>query len=187
VRGWQADKQAGFTLVELLFVMAVFLAVGTMALPHVNGFLQMQRAANAGRQVERELQSARLKAVTTSRTMRVKFNCPVAGQFRMLEVTGVAATDNAANRCDPVAFPSPGPNDALRATPSFDSPVRYLPAGTTVTGTFTDFEFSPQGSAYTIDTAGVGAAVVGDVVLTVSRAGFSKTVTINALGRVRIN
>jgi prepilin-type N-terminal cleavage/methylation domain-containing protein len=187
VCGRNESGQGGFTLIELLVVMAAATAIITIALPRVNGFLQFQKASEAARMVERELQTARLKAVSASRTMRVKFNCPAAGQFRLLEVTSVASTDNAANRCDPVAFPTPGPNDGLRSTPSLDGPVRYLPPGTTVSATFLDFEFDPRGAAHTIDTAGVGAPVIGDLILTVTRSGFSRTVTINALGKVRLN
>jgi hypothetical protein len=109
--------------------------------------MQSQRARTAARAVERELQSARLKAVTASKRMRVKLNCPVAGQLRVVEVTGVAATDNAANRCDDVAFPFPGPRDALRSTPSLDAPLVRLPLGTTITSVVTTFEFGPRGDA----------------------------------------
>src|ERR1044072_7940158 len=110
--------------------MASFLTLASVAVPRINGMLQSQRAGNAARQVERELQSARLKAVSTSHPMRVKFNCPATGQFRLLEVTGVASTDAATNRCSATAFPFPGPADALRSTPSLDSPVQSLATGT---------------------------------------------------------
>ena len=63
--------------------------------------------------------------------MRVRFNCPSTGKFRILEVTGVATTDNATNRCDATAYPSPGPNDTLRSTPSF-VPSPFGPASTIV-------------------------------------------------------
>jgi Tfp pilus assembly protein FimT len=179
--------QAGFSLVELMFVMLGIIAIAGMSIPRFNNLIQSQRANDAARMVERELQTARLKAVSTSRAMRVRFNCPAAGQFRLLEVTGIAAVDNASNRCSPTAFPSPGPLDSLRATPSLDSPVRYLPTSTTVTAAAMNFEFSPKGAVYTVDGAGVVTAVAGDLVVTVTRAGYTKTVTLNALGRVRLN
>ena len=106
--------EAGFTLIEVLITTVVTIAIGAMLVPKISNLMQSQRARTAARAVERELQSARLKAVTSSKRMRVKLNCPVAGQLRVVEVTGVAATDNAANRCDEVAFPFPGPRDALR-------------------------------------------------------------------------
>lgn len=166
--------------------MLGLIAVAGISVPRFNNLIQSQRANDAARMVERELQTARLKSVSASRALRVRFNCPAAGQFRLLEVTGIAAVDNAANRCDPVAYPSPGPSDALRVTPALDGPVRYLPPSTTVSASALEFQFSPKGAVYTVS-GGVASALVGDLVVTITRAGYSKTVTLNALGRVRLN
>ena len=183
----RAGSDAGFTLIELLIIAMLAMTISAVAAPAFNSFRDAQRARNAARLVERELQTARLKAVTSSRALRVRLNCPAVGQLRVLEVTGVAATDTAGNRCDPTAFPSPGPNDALRSTPALDSPVIYLPTGATVTGTFLQFEFSPRGQVYSVSTAGAATALANDAQLTIVRAGWSNTVTINAIGRVRLN
>jgi Tfp pilus assembly protein FimT len=157
-----------------------------MAIPEINSMLASRRAATAARQVERELQSARLKAVSTSRAMRVKFNCPASGQYRMLEITGVSTTDTAGNRCSPSAYPYPGPNDTLRSTPRLDSPVQVLPTNTTVSATSLDIAFGADGNAYTY-ASGTATPLAADLVVTVTRGGYSKTVTINALGRVKLN
>ncbi|MEO7189644.1 MAG: hypothetical protein ABI051_01160 [Vicinamibacterales bacterium] len=182
----QGGSETGFTLVELVIVIGAVAMMAGLTVPKINTLVQSQRTGNAARLVERELQTARLKAVGTSHALRVKFSCPVAGQFRTLEVTGVAMTDTAATRCSPTAYPSPGPIDLLRSTPSLDSAVRYLPTGTTVSATSLDIEFSPTGQVFTY-AAGVGTPLGADLVLTVTRAGTSKTVTINALGRVKLN
>lgn len=185
-RDHSGRSEAGFTLVELAIVMAGFLTLASMAIPQINNVLQSQRAGTAARQVERELQSARLKAVGTSHALRVKFNCPSAGQYRMLEITGVSTTDNAGNRCSASAYPYPGPSDSLRSTPSLDSPVQNLPANTTVSATSLDIAFGADGAAYTF-ASGVATPLTADLVVTVTRAGYSKTVTINALGRIKLN
>ena len=174
-------------MVELLIIAVIAIAISAVAVPSIRSFREIQRARNAARMVERELQTARLKAVTVSRALRVRFNCPSAGQFRILELTGVAATDNSSNRCSPTAFPFPGPNDSLRATPSLDSPVLYLPDSTTVTGAVLHFEFDPRGQVFSVPTSGDVQPLAGETVLTVTRKGFSNTVTINALGRIRLN
>lgn len=167
-------------------VLAAAATLAAIVGPTFSNLISANRARTAARQVERELQSARLKAVTSSRALRVRLNCPAAGQLRVLEVTGLATTDNATNRCDPTAFPSPGPNDTLRSTPALDSPVVYLPDGTVVTGTM-HFEFDPRGAVYAVDGAGQTSALSGDVVLNVAREGWTNTVTVNAIGRVKIN
>jgi len=180
--------QAGFTLIEVILVMAGIVMLSAAVVPRISTLLAAQDARTATRTVERQLQTARLKAVTNSRALRVRFNCPAAGQLRILEVTGITATDNATNRCSATAYPFPPPVDALRATPSLDSPVVYLPAGTTVTGSALNLEFGPKGNVYTV-TPGTNdiVDVVGDLVLTVTKGSYSNTVTINALGRVRYN
>ena len=174
-------------MTELVMVMAGAVTLAALAGPSFSTLVEANRARTAARQVERELQTARLKAVTASRALRVRLSCPVVGQLRILEVTGIGTTDNATNRCDPVAFPSPGPDDTLRSTPSLDSPVIYLPEGTTVVGDTLHFEFSTRGSVHKVDNAGVTAAVAGDVVLTITLEGWTHTVTINALGRIRLD
>ena len=63
----------------------------------------------------------------------------------------------------------------------------YLPTGTTVTGPATNYEFSPAGNVYSVSATNVVAMLNGDVTLTVTRGSYSKTVTMNALGRVRLN
>lgn len=185
--GERTRADAGFSLIELLIVAVLALTASAISVPMIRNLQQSQRARNATRTVERELQTARLKAVTASRSLRVRLNCPAAGQLRTLEVTGVASTDDAANRCDPVAFPSPGPYDTLRATPSLDSPVVYLPDNTTVTGAFLEFEFDSRGQVFSVSQSGAVAALTADAVLTVTREGYTNTVTINALGRIRQN
>jgi Tfp pilus assembly protein FimT len=177
----------GFSLIELVLVMAGTVMLAAISVPQVSNFLDQQRARDAARTVEREMQTARLKAVSASRSLRVRFNCPSIEQMRLLEVTGVAATDTASNRCSPTAYPYPPPNDSLDSTPSLDSPVIYLPSGTTVTGTALNFEFDPEGGVSTVSAAGVVLPLGGDVVLTVTRGRFSNAVTVNALGRVRLN
>jgi hypothetical protein len=117
----------------------------------------------------------------------VRIDCPSAGKFRLLEVTGIGATDSASNRCDPIAYPSPGPNDTLRSTPSMDSPVMTLPTGTTVSSAVTNFEFSPQGAVSSVSISGVVTPLAADTTVTVTREGFSRTITVNELGRVRLN
>ena len=182
-------------MIELLVVMAAIVTITAVVVPNSRYLLASMKARNAARVVERQLQTARLKAVTNSRAMRVRFACPATGQVRILEVTGVAATDTSANRCSESAYPYPGPNDALRSTPSMDSPVVYLPAGTAVTcigcpttSTPITLEFGPRGSVHTVDpTTGVETPFTGDLVIQVVHGGHTNEVKVNALGRVRFN
>jgi hypothetical protein len=104
-----------------------------------------------------------------------------------VEVTGVSATDNAANRCDEVAFPFPGPRDLLRSTPSLDSPVVRLALGTTIASTVTTFEFGSRGDAAQVGSTGVVASLASETTVTVTRDGWSSAIRINPIGKIRID
>jgi type II secretory pathway pseudopilin PulG len=180
-------RDAGFTLIEITVIMALSLIVAATIVPRIGALMKSQRARNGAQIVETQMQTARLRADAVSRPLRVRFSCPSTGTLRVLELTGVAATDSASNRCSPTAFPYPGPRDALRATPSLDGPVVYLPSGVSVSGAIMQFEFTPRGEVYAVAADGSTSLVTGDATLTVSYGTWTNTVKVNALGRIRLN
>jgi hypothetical protein len=130
-------------------LMISVLVMGTMfaiALPAGKAALDSLELGNATREVERELQTARMRAVSANRPMRLKLNCPQDGQYRLVEVTGVVATDGGAgSRCDEASYGFPGPRDNDRATPEHDGPLRRLAPGIdALLGP--ELEFSPDGT-----------------------------------------
>ena len=60
-------------------------------------------------ELEREFQSARLRAVIANRSLRVRLNCPAAGYYRTVEVLGTAADTRRIAACSaPTRFqPTP--------------------------------------------------------------------------------
>jgi prepilin-type N-terminal cleavage/methylation domain-containing protein len=134
-----STPSAGFSLVELLVALAVFLIVTAMAVPFTLTALDRYRLDGAARTVAGQIRSARMTAVSTNRVMRVRFNCPGANDYRVLEVTGDAAIDNAADRC---SFPWPDLDpDTL---PNRDGALMLLPEGITFVGT-QDLEIATSG------------------------------------------
>src|SRR5688572_25532724 len=87
----------GFSLIELMLVVAGIAVVGAIAIPTITNGLPEMKVGMSARAVERQLQMARLKAVSTNRPIRVRFNCPGAGQFRMVELIGTPSVPNAAD------------------------------------------------------------------------------------------
>ena len=81
------------------------------------------KLSEATRLVERELQTARLKAVSTNRRLRVRPNCPATGYIRTVEVLGTAA-DTASGRCSQTTYPFPPSDQDMITRPNFDGPVR---------------------------------------------------------------
>jgi prepilin-type N-terminal cleavage/methylation domain-containing protein len=188
----QRRARAGFTLVELLMVMAVFIIMSAVAMPQLGRALDLYRLGIAVREVERELQTARVNAVTANRPVRVLFNCPVAGQVRRVEVLGEPGLpdgrDDSLARCDETAFPYPAPDLDPLTRPNLDGPLRRLPVGVTIGG-ISGIEFRPNGTARSDALGGTIAFAdisVTGVSATLTKDTYSRTIRINGMGRVFI-
>jgi hypothetical protein len=142
--------------------------------------------------VERELQAARLLAVSTNQPMRFRFDCPAAGQYRITELVGTpgvpAAADAAANRCGLDLYPYPGNPDKNPMTrPNNDGPLRTLDAKVTFSNV-TTIEFWPDGSAHT-NTGGINPwppIVAAGITVTLVKGTQSKTILVNGVGKVQV-
>ncbi len=153
------------------------------------------RLANSVRRVERELHTAKMKAVRSDRVMRVRFNCPAAGQYRMVELLGTIATP-AADDAD--ARPR---RDATRRITRTRIRTRISSRRRTTTGRCSalpegvafsavqTIDFWPNGSAHTVGAstpiAGAGVTLqVYDVKLGTSS---NKSITVNGLGKISLH
>jgi prepilin-type N-terminal cleavage/methylation domain-containing protein len=183
----------GFTLVELLVVVAVIAIVAGIAVPSFRSSSEQIRLASATREVERVLQIARMKAVRADRVMRVRFNCPVAGQYRMVELLGtikVPAADDAdgaaATRCSVTNYPYPDTNPEFFAVPNNDGPLKDLPPNV-VFDTVQTIDFWPNGTAHTV---GASAPIAGDLTLSLRNtklvSTYKKSITVNGLGKIAL-
>ena len=117
---------SGFSLVDIPMSVSLLSTMLAIAVPAAKDTVDGLRLGMATRDIERELQTARLKAVSANRPLRVQLNCPTVGQFRIIEITGVGTTDTDGNRWYGNVFPYQGPKDTDRATPEQDEPVRTL-------------------------------------------------------------
>src|SRR6266571_3935398 len=125
------QRNHGFTLIELLMSVAIIGIIAGIGVPLMNNAAENMKLGEAAREVERELQTARMTAVTANQPMRLRFDCPVAGAYRIIELVGTpsspAAADGAANRCALGNYPYPSDVDRNPLTrPNHDGPVRYL-------------------------------------------------------------
>ncbi len=175
----------GFSLVELLSVVAIIAILAAIAIPSIF-VTDDTRARQALREVEREMQTARLKAVTTNKSMQVRLNCPGAGMYRMVEA-GTTWPD--AGRCSQTTYPFPAPVDAAYQTPPkprYDGPIRYLDSSIVLSAANPNLviQFMPDGRTATVVNGVV--QLIGTMQVSVTCRTKTRTLEVNGIGRIQI-
>ena len=182
----------------MLAVVVVFAILAGITVPAMKDVTDGMRLGQAAREVERELQTARLKAVTSNRAIRVRFNCPTARKYRMVELIGTptsnAAADQPMNRCQETVYPSVAPDNNPLTVPNHDGPTRELHSSVSFGATRT-LEFWPDGSVHANDppsdtppSGGSAWPVLpsGGVSITLTKGSTIKTITVNGLGKIQL-
>jgi Tfp pilus assembly protein FimT len=175
------ESARGFSLIELMIVVGFATVMMAISVPILTDISQTTKLNDAVRSVEWELQSARLRAVSLNRPLRVRFNCPANGYLRTVEVIGTTE-DDSTNRCLLSAYPYPAGDTDLMTKPNYDGPMRTLPTGATVTSAV--FEFEPDGTANMV-VSGTTQSITSETI-TVTRNGKSKSVTVNGAGKIQL-
>ncbi|HUE88987.1 MAG TPA: prepilin-type N-terminal cleavage/methylation domain-containing protein [Vicinamibacterales bacterium] len=182
----------GFSLIDMLVVASLIGIIMAITVPSVLASLDAVRLGQAARGVEREMQVAKSRAVGKGRAMRVRFNCPAAGQYRITELLGTVsvptAADAAANRCDPAVYPFPAGDNNPITLPNHDGPVQRLDTSVTFDLPQT-VEFWPDGTAHY--PAGGAASPwpmipVAGIEIRLVRNGVTATITVNGLGKIQL-
>jgi Tfp pilus assembly protein FimT len=180
----------GFSLVDMVVVVALMATLSAIAIPVIQNWGEAIAFGEAQRRVQSELQQARLKSVTTNRVLRLRFNCPAAGQFRMVELIGTpslpAPQDSAANRCSEASYPYPAADHNPVTLPNNDGPIRRIDNRVSF-GAVQTLEFRPTGVVYTVNGDGTsGPPLAGEgVAITLTKGAAVRSVTVNALGRIQ--
>jgi prepilin-type N-terminal cleavage/methylation domain-containing protein len=182
------SNERGFSLVDLLAVMTIIGTVAAIALPSMLGAMERVRLGQSAREVERELQMAKARAIVKGRAIRVRFDCPNAGEYRAVELIGTTsaptAEDSAVNRCTEADYPYPAPDRDPNTLPNLDGPLRRLDPTVSFSAAET-IEFRPNGMAF-YDAGGgdFDLIPVAGISVTLLRQGVTSTITVNGLGKV---
>lgn len=181
--------ERGFTLLEILIVVSLIGMVAAIALPSLTAAAERMKLGQATREVERELQTAKARAVGKRRPIRVRFDCPAAGSYRLVELIGTSAVpalgDSAADRCSEAAYPYPAPDLDIVTRPNLDGPLRRLEPTVAFVMAPT-IEFWPDGTAHYDTGAGDPWPLIPVIGVNVrlAREGVVSTITVNGLGKV---
>jgi type II secretory pathway pseudopilin PulG len=185
-------SEAGFTLIDTMVTVCVMGIVMAMAAPSLMDVSGHYRLGENVRHVERELQTARLRAVTSNRYIRVRFNCPVAGSYRMVEVIGrlspPSTEDESPDRCKQSSYPYPAKDRNPMTRPNHDGPEQALHKSVSF-GAASTLEFWPDGTVHKqagsespwqeVPTTGTAITLVKGTTV--------KKITVNGLGKIQVN
>ena len=173
----------GFTAIEIMIVVAIAGIVAGVGIPSISGAMQ-QYALNGAREiVAAEIRLARLTAVSTNRTVRVRFDCPGSAQFRVIEVVGDPAVDAASNRCSETAYPYPDQDPDV--APDADGRIVWLPQGAQFE-TAQDLEMTPRGRITPLTGCPTCAAAAPPATIALSNGSDTRTIAVSQSGRVGI-
>ena len=182
------SNERGFSLVDMLAVMTILGTVAAIALPSMLGAMERVRLGQSAREVERELQMAKARAVVKGRTIRVHFDCPTEGEYRAVELIGTVtvpvAEDSATDRCSEASYPYPAADRDPNTLPNLDGPLRRLDPTVSFSAAQT-IEFRANGTAF-YDAGGgdFDLIPVAGISIDLVRDGVTSTIAVNGLGKV---
>ena len=183
---------AGFSLIDIMMSIAVLCIIASASVPSLMQVLNGMALGQAQRDVYQEMQTARLIAVSSNRPMRIRFNCPSAGQYRLTELIGSPSRpdpiDAAADRCSETKWPYPANDNDPTTRPNRDGPVRRLPDRVTFE-TAAALEFWPDGTVHSQvggESPWAQVSVAGGTVVTIAKDTTVKTISVTGLGKIQI-
>ncbi len=179
---WKMSSRSGFSLVELMVVVGLAAILMAIAVPSFSTGGRA-RVNTAARQIREALQTGRLRAIAVNRPLQVRFNCPSAGHYRIVEAGWPDA-----GRCDATRYPYPAATDAGYRTPPmprWDGPPREVHPRVNLNAADPGLvvQFFPDGRAMKFVNG--STQILGSLPVTVSADGYQRTVTVNSLGKVQ--
>jgi Tfp pilus assembly protein FimT len=180
-------NEAGFTVIEVTVVAAVAMVTVGLAAPSILAAIDAYKFNSDVQLVAATVRNARYNAVASNTTLRVRFNCPSVGQMRVVEVTGTAAIDDAADRCDTAAYPYPDANGTT--APNNDGPVIQIGSTTSLPQATTGLEIGTTGRVTPIANCPACSAAPTPATLTMGddRTSTNRRITVSATGKTTVD
>ena len=166
-----------------MIVVAIAGVLAGVSVPPIASAMQRYALNSARQTVAAEIRLARFRAVSTNRTMRVRFNCPGPTQLRIVEFVDDPTVDSAADRCSESTFPFPDddPNEA----PNADGRVVWLPRGAQFAA-IQDLEFTPRGRMTPLQGCPNCATASPPATVSLTNGYDTQSIEVSASGRVEL-
>lgn len=175
---------SGFSLLELVVVIAVTSILFVMTGLQIQAAMRRYTLTTATQTVSAAVRAARYQAVAKNRTLRLRFNCPAPGQFRLVEFVNDPAIDQAVDRCSETAYPFPDQDAAVR--PDFDGPAQILSQQATIAAV-SDLQIDVTGRITPLINCPNCVTAPPPAVVNVSNSYENRTITISGSGQVRLH
>jgi prepilin-type N-terminal cleavage/methylation domain-containing protein len=133
-------REGGFTLVEMIIVVAIIAIMAAVAIPQIAGYLRNYKVRGAAQQVAGEMQQARAKAIMGNVNAGMTFSIVDADSYRFVS--------------DDALLASPADNPYVGALHELPEGVRFVGSGAGVAS----LRFNRMGAACAPGAGSCGAA-----------------------------
>jgi len=186
------QSRGGFTLIDTVVTMTVLMILMATAVPMVIDVTQTMKLGEAQRSVEFEMNNARLTAVSSNRPMRIRFNCPANGKYRVVELIGSPshpdANDSAGDRCSDTKWKYPANDNEPVTRPNHDGAVHTLPSQVTFSAVV-NLEFWPDGTVHkqvSGENPWTQLDSTNGATIKVKKGTLEKVISVNGLGKIQL-
>jgi len=73
------NKESGYSLIELMIILAILAILLAIAIPDIKGWLPKHRLQSAARDLASNMQLAKMKAISANSYVTMTFNLPIGG------------------------------------------------------------------------------------------------------------
>ena len=129
--------ERGFSITQIILAVCLMGGLAAITVPAMRSRMGSMRSFAAVQDVVGQIRAARVTALSANTSMEVRFNCPSAGEYRVVEVVG--GGDDDPSRCS-----TPYPNTVPGSGSDKDGPPMKLPSGIKF-GEVQDLSFRPSG------------------------------------------
>ena len=154
------QKKPGFTLIEMMIVIAVMAILAAIAAPNFQTYMAQRRLNGAARQVMTDLMAARMKAVSLNQRVKVYFNA-TSSKIHQYEIWNDADNSGTVDNDEGDDIERDIHPDYQDVSFSVAAPI-FLPRGTVFPGSNCKITLSNSSGSKYVKVASTGRVKIDD-------------------------